>query len=197
MSVFMKNVSFQSVNVIGTLRESIPRASQMFEKTMAYYFAANCQPVAPVNVMSYSQIEEGFRLVQSGKHIGKVVFKVNDDDRVMALPKPVMQANFDANVTYVLSGGLGGLGRSLSQWMVDHGARNLVFLSRSGSAKPEARALLDKLATDGVTAIAYACDIGNATQVEEAIESCKKEMPPIRGVIQAAMALAVSFTPIT
>lgn len=192
MGPFLKNVSFHSVNVIGTLRESIPRASQLFEKTMAFIHSKHCQPVLPINVMSYSQIEEGFRLLQSGKHIGKVVFKVHNDDRVMAAPSPVKAAEFDGNATYVLSGGLGGLGRTLSQWMVDHGARNLAFLSRSGAAKPEAQALLNKLAEEGVQAVAYACDIGNAEQVQTAIAQCQEEMPPIRGVIQAAMSLAVS-----
>lgn len=103
-------------------------------------------------------------------------------------------AKFDSDATYVLSGGLGGLGRALSQWMVDHGAKNLAFLSRSGASKQDAKAVLKKLAKDGVRAVAYACDIGNPEQVQQAIEKCKQEMPPIRGVIQAAMSLAVSPT---
>jgi len=45
-----------------------------------------------------------------------------------------------------------------------------------------------------VRAVAYACVIGNPEQVEQAVEKCKQEMPPIRGVIQAAMSLAVSST---
>lgn len=110
------------------------------------------------------------------------------------IPRKVKTAKFDSEATYVLSGGLGGLGRSLSQWMVDHGAKNLAFFSRSGASKPDAQAVLEKLARDGVRAVAYACDIGNPEQVERAVEKCKQEMPPIRGLIQAAMSLAVSPT---
>jgi len=76
-------MSFHSINVIGTLRESIPRASQLFENTMQFLLKGYCQPVNPVTAMSFSQIEEGFRLLQSGKHLGKVVFKAHDNDTVM------------------------------------------------------------------------------------------------------------------
>lgn len=49
---------------------------------MAYYFNAACKPVNPVTTMDFSQIEDGFRLLQSGKHMGKVVFKAHDNDMV-------------------------------------------------------------------------------------------------------------------
>jgi Asp/Glu/hydantoin racemase len=78
--------------------------------------------------------------------------------------------------------------------MVDHGAKNLAFFSRSGATKSDAKALIDKLTSDGIRAVAYACDIGDPAQVERAMEQCKKDMPPIRGIIQAAMSLAVSLT---
>jgi KR domain len=191
MAPFLKNVSFHSVNVIGMLRENTLRASELFEKTMEFIRAGSLQPVLPINVMNYSQIEEGFRLVQRGKHIGKVVFKANDNDMVMALPRPVKTATFDSEATYILSGGLGSLGRAISKWMARNGARNLAFLSRSGAAKAEYQTFLSELARDGVRTVVYTCDIGIAEQVEQAVARCKEEMPPIRGLIQAAMSLAV------
>ncbi|OXV11891.1 hypothetical protein Egran_00348 [Elaphomyces granulatus] len=198
MAPFLKNVSFHSVNVIGMLRESTLRASELFEKTMEFIRVGSLQPVLPINVMNYSQIEEGFRLVQRGVHIGKVVFKANDDDMVMALPRPVKATTFDSEATYILSGGLGSLGQELSKWMTRNGARNLAFLSRSSAAKAESQTFLSGLARDGVRAVVYACDIGIAEHVEQAVARCKEEMPPIRGVIQSAMSLAdSSFTQMT
>ena len=38
--------------------------------------------VQPLNVMSFSQIEEAFRIMQTGKHIGKIVLKLDDNDVV-------------------------------------------------------------------------------------------------------------------
>ena len=66
------------------------------------------------------------------------------------------------------------MGRHLSKWMVDHGAKNLAFFSRSGATKPDAKALIEKLTNDGVRAVAYACDIGNPEQVKQTMEQCKR-----------------------
>ena len=40
------------------------------------------KPIHPTIFMPFSQIEEGFRLMQMGKHVGKIVFEVGDDDLV-------------------------------------------------------------------------------------------------------------------
>jgi len=46
----------------------------------------------------------------------------------MALPRSAC----DPNKCYIITGGLGGFGLELSQWLVDRGARCLVLTSRSG-----------------------------------------------------------------
>jgi KR domain len=48
---------------------------------------------------------------------------------------------FPSDVAYLLVGCLGGLGRSLTTFMMERGARDFVFLSRSGADKPEAAAV--------------------------------------------------------
>lgn len=93
----------------------------------------------------------------------------------------------------MLVGNLGGIGRATALWMVENGARNLVFVNRSGEAKEEACNSIKELELQGATVKICVCDIANKEQVKEAMEAVAKEMPPIRGVIQAAMVLRVSF----
>jgi NAD(P)-dependent dehydrogenase (short-subunit alcohol dehydrogenase family) len=92
----------------------------------------------------------------------------------------------------VLAGGLGGLGRSMAHWMVDRGARNLVFLSRSGVQKEEARTLLKELTAEGARVAAYACDLSDEDRLRLVIDEVSRDLPPIRGVIQGAMVIRVS-----
>lgn len=99
--------------------------------------------------------------------------------------------HFDKNSTYVLAGGLGGLGRCIAHWMVDRGARNLVFLSRSGAQKEEARNLVEQLTTQGARIAAYACDLGNEDRLRLVLQEVSRDLPLIRGVIQSAMLLQV------
>jgi len=86
-------------------------------------------------------------------------------------------------------GGLGGIGRWLAQWMSETGARNLVFLSRSGLDKPRAAQLVDKLTSQGVTVKVFKCDVGNIGQLTDALATAAATMPPIRGVIHGGMVL--------
>ena len=74
--------------------------------------------------------------------------------------------------------------------MTDHGARNLIFASRSGVAKQEASELVKVLKEKGVTVAVYSCDIGDASQLAYNLAQTD-HMPPIRGVIQGAMVLQV------
>lgn len=78
--------------------------------------------------------------------------------------------------------------------MVRQGARNIIFLSRSGDKKPEARKTIEELVQKGVKVTAYSCDVGNAEQVEEVLRKSAEEYPPIRGVIQGAMVLKVCLS---
>lgn len=168
-------------------------AARIFAQTMDLLRSGAVKPVDPISAMPFGKIEEAFRLMQSGRHIGKIVLTTHDDDQVPVIPRGLKPVKFDPNYTYVLSGGLGGLGRSISEWMVDHGARHLVFLSRSGPAKAEAQKTLANLTKAGAHAVAYSCDITNSSQVKATIAKCQEEFPPIRGAIQGAMALHVSF----
>jgi len=77
--------------------------------------------------------------------------------------------------------------------MIAQGAKNLIFLSRSGGKNETARVFLDALRQAGANTEAIACDVTNATEVNQSIEATLQRFPPIRGVIQAAMVLEVRF----
>lgn len=62
-----------------------------------------------------------------------------------AILTPRCTASLDPEATYVISGGLGGLGRKIAVWLADHGARCLLLLSRSGCETPEAQQLVHEL----------------------------------------------------
>lgn len=158
---------------------------------MEFYQKKNCQPVCPVHVMNFSQLHEGLKLLHSGNCIGKVVLTIHNDDTVMVVPPPMKVAQFSDDASYMIAGGLGGVGQHIARWMARLGARNILLLSRRGVAHPDAQKLVNELAVYGTRITPYACDISNAEQVQQTILHASKIMPPIRGIIQAAMALSV------
>lgn len=98
---------------------------------------------------------------------------------------------FRADSSYVVVGGLGGLGQSLVRWMSTHGAKNLIVLSRSGMKHALAKQLSSDLERGGCRVLMPECDITDGSLVKEVLSAAEKVMPPIRGVIQAAMVLNV------
>lgn len=100
---------------------------------------------------------------------------------------------FDANATYVIAGGLGGIGRSTANWMAQRGAKNLILLSRLGVSNDEARGLVRGLHRQGVRVEVPRCDIAVYGSLKHTLDALQSQMPPIKGCIQSAMVLRVSF----
>ena len=101
-----------------------------------------------------------------------------------------MPYSFDPGASYVIAGGLGGLGRCTSRWMAEHGARNLILLSRSGPRAQEAIDLIAELRSLGVRVYVPPCDVASVSALSAALSS---SMPPIKGCIQATMVLRDSI----
>ncbi|KAK2772279.1 polyketide synthase [Colletotrichum kahawae] len=95
---------------------------------------------------------------------------------------------FTPSSTYVLVGCLGGLGRSLTQWMMQRGARHFAFLSRSGTDKPEAALVVEQIEQQGGRTYVYRVDAADEEAVRRAVLELQKDRP-IRGVVHAAMVL--------
>ena len=100
--------------------------------------------------------------------------------------------SFDSNCSYVIAGGLGGLGKSAAKWMAQRGAKHLVLLSRSGPKDQDAQSFLDELKSSGVAVKAPKCDITDETSLKLILEACAADMPPIKGCIQGTSVLRVS-----
>ncbi|XP_072934221.1 fatty acid synthase [Epargyreus clarus] len=86
-----------------------------------------------------NEIETAFRYMAAGKHIGKVIVKLRDEERSNRPIKPsIMQIEALPRFTcyeefvYVVVGGLGGFGLELADWLILRGARKVLLTSRRG-----------------------------------------------------------------
>lgn len=86
-------------------------------------------------------------------------------------------------------GCLGGLGRSLTQWMMERGAKHFVFISRSGADKPEAARVVDQIKAQGGAVSVFRADAADDAAVLNVISEVQTTNHPIRGVVHAAMVL--------
>ncbi|KAL8833880.1 MAG: hypothetical protein Q9170_004027, partial [Blastenia crenularia] len=118
--------------------------------------------------------------------MGKIAISFEDDSsKIRVLPKKY-DYTFFAEKTYVLSGCLGGIGRSISKWMLRQGARKFAFIGRSGLDKEPARRLVKDLEEAGAHVIVTRGDVSDPSVVQQCVDSISG---PIGGVMQAAMGL--------
>ncbi|KAF3385658.1 Asperfuranone polyketide synthase afoG, partial [Talaromyces pinophilus] len=97
--------------------------------------------------------------------------------------------SFPENATYMIPGGLDGLGRAIAYWMVQQGARHIVFTSQPGATKPEAQKLIAELHKLGAKTMAFACGISKVSQPQNVLTAVDKEFPLVKGIITCAMQL--------
>lgn len=193
MAPFLHSVMFAAFDLNTILQHDPPRVKSILAGAMGLWQRGIFRPTSPFTAFRYSRLQQAFRRVQAGKHSSKVVLTIDDDDTVDALPWLPPSYQFQENGTYLLSGGLGGLGRSAARWMVSRGAKHLLFITRSGGSREDAKGLLNELNEAGCNVQVLQVDVGDLNALDKAIKACSETMPPIRGCIQGAMTLLVSL----
>lgn len=96
-----------------------------------------------------------------------------------------------ADGTYLIIGGTGGIGRSITRWMFNKGAKNIVLVSRSASPSAKVKELIEEGKTQGINVCIHACDVSDQERVQAMVAELGKSLPPIRGMIHSAMVLDV------
>ncbi|WP_375772903.1 SDR family NAD(P)-dependent oxidoreductase [Archangium gephyra] len=87
--------------------------------------------------------------------------------------------------SYLITGGLGGLGLRLAGWLAERGARNLVLVGRRGAESEAQRGAVNELRARGIHVEVVAADAADRTQVAHAVERAR-QLGPLRGVVHAA-----------
>ena len=97
--------------------------------------------------------------------------------------------SFYPDASYLVVGGLKGIGREVARWMAEKGAQNLILISRNAE-ELDTLWLQTELSTAGARALMRSCDVADKDQLQQLVTYCAKQgMPPIRGVIHAAVLL--------
>jgi myxalamid-type polyketide synthase MxaB len=140
-------------------------------------FAAGLLKPLRVTTFPIEQATASFRLMQQARHMGKIALSFPAD--------PHMPLTFSSEKTYLITGGLGGLGLDVARWLVEHGARHLALVSRSDPQSAQAERI-SKLKQMGATVRVCKADLASGVAVERMLAEISTEMPPLRGIFHAA-----------
>ncbi|NEU32841.1 SDR family NAD(P)-dependent oxidoreductase, partial [bacterium LRH843] len=152
----------------------------------------------PATVFAEAQVEQAFRFMGSGKHIGKVVLRVRDEEKekkIVPKPKPVNaipRTYMNPDKSYILVGGLGGFGLELADWMVKRGATKLVLTSRSGIKSGYQALCVRRWQDSKVQVVVSTADVTSLNGAEQLIAEAKK-LGPVGGIFNLAVVLRDAF----
>lgn len=143
-------------------------------------FASGELVPTPIQTFPLESVVDAFRFMARARHIGKLVITQN------ALPT---FTGFEPDAAYLVTGGLGGLGLKVAEWMVESGARNLVLAGRRAPSA-ETQAVITALEAEGARVVTAQADISDYDQAAAMLADIAHNLPPLRGVIHAAGVLA-------
>jgi NADPH:quinone reductase-like Zn-dependent oxidoreductase len=126
----------------------------------------------PRHVFAAEDAARAFPLMAQARHVGKIVLRHG-----AAAPQAVR-----ADGTYLVTGGLSGLGLRTAAWLAEQGAGRLVLIGRRAPT-PEAA---ETIARIGVPVVVETADVTDAKALGELLVRLRRSGPPLRGIIHAA-----------
>ena len=211
MKKFLDSVIFAGVDLTVVAEYKPELFNKLLTEVIELYQINAISEVAPITSFGMSEVQDAMRLMQGGKHMGKIIIQSQADEivkvsskscvakdskliyAIQALPPTVHTAIAHEDASYLITGGTGGIGRSLAYWLAKNGAKNIVLISRSGLSSAPARAFIEDMKAMYATIkiIVRACDVGNRVQLQDLFNELQGMVPPIKGVIHGAMVLKV------
>jgi acyl transferase domain-containing protein/acyl carrier protein len=101
-------------------------------------------------------------------------------------PTPDRAVPITADATYLVTGGSGGIGIRVAEWLVERGATHLVLVSRRATPPPDVATAVDQLIRRGADVRVRQGDVTSLADMQRTFEEIRDSMPPLRGVIHSA-----------
>lgn len=182
---FQRNLSYTAIDLISFATDRPEQAKRLLQEAVRQVADGVFQPI-PCTTFDLGEASQAFRFMAQARHIGKVVLTVDEPHYEVRPAGDEPPCRADA--TYLVTGGLGGFGLAVAGWLVKHGARSLVLMSRSGVPK-EGGGALEALRSSPASVHVVRGDAASEQDVARVLDRIRRELPPLRGVVHAAMVL--------
>ncbi|MDE2940680.1 MAG: SDR family NAD(P)-dependent oxidoreductase [Chloroflexota bacterium] len=126
-----------------------------------------------------AQAGAALSFMRSARHIGKIVLTNH----------PLVQGRLREDRSYLVTGGLGGIGCAVAGWLADHGAGTIVLNGRR-SPDPEAVTAIEELRQKGVSVEIELADVTDTAAIDAMLKRIDANLPPLAGVIHSVGVLS-------
>ena len=181
---FRDNLSLAAVDLDQAIRTRPALVATLLHE-VCQGFAEGWLAPLPVTTFPVTELVEAFRTLSKAKHVGKVVVSCDVPEVEVSVPAARPPVRPDA--TYLVTGGMGGLGSVLAERLAEAGARHVLLLGRRGAASPGAARVVEALARHGCAAHVRAVDVSDLEALRAVVREAGTTLPPLRGVVHAAV----------
>ena len=191
MDVFRRDATFSAVDLSSLYYAPTTQKtwSKLLTQVLTLYREGVIHPIEPLETFDISELPKALKRYTKENRLGKVSVSFEDPNSLVKVRPPKHVVKMASDKWYIMVGCLGGLGRSISKYMMARGARNFIFMGRSGIDREKPRAQVEELEGAGAQIKVVRGDVTNFEDVQRAVAEAEG---PLGGVIQAAMALGVS-----
>jgi NADPH:quinone reductase-like Zn-dependent oxidoreductase len=158
----------------GEMAEARP---ELFQQTAMEVLSATARgeiSPLPIDVRPLGSAKEALRHMAQAKHIGKIVL----------IPKTAPELPIRADSSYLITGGLGGIGLQTAKWLVAKGAQYLTLAGRTAPSEAT-RGAIAKLELAGARVQVALLDISDRDRMSALIADMSRDAP-MRGIVHAA-----------
>ena len=160
------DVAYEIVAMERTLVEEPAVIGGMLRDVVALMNAGELRPLR-LTVFALTEAPAAFRYMQQARHIGKIVLR---------MPQP-LDAALRPDATYLITGGLGGLGLLTAERLAERGARHVVLMGAAPPTRKPSRVSLGSK-RPGRAVVTMQADVSVADDVarvlEEILEPCRR-----------------------
>ena len=155
-----------------------PRVGASLRGVMARVAAGELQPL-DYSVWPLAKAGAAMEFMRAARHRGKIV---------LAMPR-LAAGRLRGDGTYLITGGLGGIGPMVAGWLADQGARSIVL---NGRREPESAAIaaIEALRERGVNVRVELADVTDPAATDAMLERIQTTLPPLAGVIHSVGVLS-------
>ncbi|KAL4963349.1 MDR/SDR family oxidoreductase [Aspergillus stella-maris] len=183
MEPFNRNASFRALDLShkeitdGTI-------ASLLADILALMTGGHLSPNIPMHGFSLRDIPAAFRLLRSGKHIGKLVISDGPSAKVEVPVRPAPRSmRLSTSKSYLIVDGLRGLCSSLAIYLAQNETKHLAVMSRSGHDDEHSQKILRNLSSLGCQVDLLRGDVSNLSHVRSAFAATRV---PIGGIVQGA-----------
>ncbi|MHC5701545.1 type I polyketide synthase [Streptomyces tirandamycinicus] len=183
---FRDNITLSTVDLIQLQRERPEVFAAVLREVLAEIASGRLAPL-PHRTYPLERSTEAFRLMAGAGHIGKIVLTVPEQGETRARadrePSPV-----HSDGSYIVTGGLRGVGLETARWLAARGAGHVVVNGRSAGPRSTSAAL-DELRARGTRVTVVLGDIAEPGTAERLVTAATADGLRLRGLVHAAMVL--------